>query len=96
MGVSCERGTPVHIFHVLCRVNIIPATGVKISIRVVGGERQFLIDNLLVRIHLIVVMIRWTGLAPWECEFPFPGSLVSTFLGPTLDVMGADQKSPQV
>ena len=26
-------------------------------------------------------MIRWTGLAPWEFEFPFPGSLTSTFLG---------------
>jgi len=26
------------------------------------------------------VMIRWTGLAPWEFEFPFPGSLTSTFL----------------
>ena len=25
-------------------------------------------------------MIRWTGLAPWEFEFPFPGSLISTFL----------------
>ena len=24
-------------------------------------------------------MIRWTGLAPWEFEFP-PGSLTSTFL----------------
>ena len=23
-------------------------------------------------------MIRWTGLAPWEFEFPFPGSLTST------------------
>ena len=23
-------------------------------------------DNLLVRIHFIIVMIRWTGLAPWE------------------------------
>jgi len=33
------------------------------------------IDNLLVRIHFVVVMIRWTGLAPWEFEFPFPGSL---------------------
>jgi len=39
-----------------------------------------LIDNVLVRIHLIIVMIRWTGLAPWEIEFPFPGSLTSTFL----------------
>jgi len=25
-------------------------------------------------------MIRSTGLAPWEFEFPFPGSLTSTFL----------------
>jgi len=29
-------------------------------------EREFFIDNLLVRIQLIIVMIRWTGLAPWE------------------------------
>ena len=41
-------------------------------------EREFVIDNLLVRIHLIIAMIRWTGLAPWEFEFPFPGSLTST------------------
>ena len=45
-------------------------------------QREFFIDNLLVRIHLIIVMIRWTGLAPWESEFPFPGSLSSTFLEP--------------
>ena len=46
------------------------------------------IDNLLVRIHFIFVMIRWTGLAPWEFESPFPGSLTS--LGPeqALDVLG--------
>ena len=25
-------------------------------------------------------MIWWTGLAPWELELPFPGSLISTFL----------------
>ena len=43
-------------------------------------ERELFIDNLLVRIHCIIVMIRWTGLAPWEFEFPFPGSIVSTFL----------------
>jgi len=42
--------------------------------------REFFIDNLLVRVHFIVVMIRWTGLAPWLFEFPFPGSLTSTFL----------------
>ena len=40
-------------------------------------ERAFFIDNLLVRNHFIIVMIRWTGLAPWEFEFPFPGSLTS-------------------
>ena len=43
-------------------------------------EREFFIDNLLVRIHFIIVMIRWTGLAPWEFEFSFSGSLTSTFL----------------
>ena len=42
-------------------------------------ERELLIDNLLFRIHFVIVMIRWTGLAPWEFEFPFPGSLISTF-----------------
>ena len=44
-----------------------------------GGwwEREFFIDNLLVRIHRCF----WcTGLAPWEFESPFPGSLISTFL----------------
>jgi len=44
--------------------------------RVIFLEREFFIDNLLVRIHFIIVMIRWTGLAPWEFEFPFPGSLI--------------------
>ena len=44
------------------------------------AKREFFIDNLLVQIHFIIVMIRWTGLAPWEFEFPFPGSLTSTFL----------------
>jgi len=27
-------------------------------------QREFFIENLLVRIHFIIVMIRWTGLAP--------------------------------
>jgi len=45
-------------------------------------EREFFIDNLLVQIHFIVVMFRWTGLAPWEFDFPFSGSLTSTFLAP--------------
>ena len=42
--------------------------------------RDFVIDNLLVRIHYIIMMIKWTGLAPWEFELPFPCSLTSTFL----------------
>ena len=32
------------------------------------GEREFFINNLLVRIHFIIVIIRWTGLAPWGFE----------------------------
>ena len=34
------------------------------------AEREFFIGNLLVRLHFIIVMIRWTGLAPWEFELP--------------------------
>ena len=30
--------------------------------------RERVIDNLLVRIHYIIVMIKWTGLAPWEFD----------------------------
>jgi len=53
----------------------------------VGAEREFFIDNLLIRIHFIIVMIRWTGLAPWEFQFPFPGSLASTFLGESMHLL---------
>jgi len=45
----------------------------------IQSKREFFIDNLLVRIHFIIEMIWWTGLAPWESEFPFPGSLICTF-----------------
>ena len=51
-------------------------------------EREFCIDNLLVRIHFIIVMIKKIGLAPWDFEFPFPGSLKSTFLGPSHTLLG--------
>ena len=34
-------------------------------------------------------MMRWTGLAPWEFEFPFPGSLISTFLAGAEETAGA-------
>ena len=29
----------------------------------VRAERDFFIDNLMIRIHFIIEMIRWTGLA---------------------------------
>ena len=41
-------------------------------------EGELFIDNLLVRTYIIDEMIWWTGLAPWEFEFSFPGSLIST------------------
>ena len=43
------------------------------------SEREFLIDNLLVRIHFTIVIIWWTGLAPRKFELPFLGSFTSTF-----------------
>jgi hypothetical protein len=43
-------------------------------------ERDFFIDNLLVRIHFIIVMIWWNGLASWEFEFLFSDSLIFTYL----------------
>ena len=42
-----------------------------------GREREFFIDNLLARIHFIIEMIRWTGLAPWQFKFPFPEQALS-------------------
>ena len=45
------------------------------------GEREFFIDNLLVRIHFVIEMIMWTSLAPWEFALPFLGSLIFTLLG---------------
>ena len=43
-------------------------------------EREIFVGNLLVRIRFIIVMVRWAGLAPWEFELHFPGSLA--FTGP--------------
>jgi len=57
-----------------------------------AGEREFFIDNLLVRIYFIIVMIRWTGLAPWEFELP-PGACTAA---PAAPVQGhlAHKKTP--
>ena len=45
-----------------------------------GDVVQLSVDNLMVQIHMVIVMIRWTGLAPWEFDLPFPCSLRSIFL----------------
>ena len=54
-----------------------------------GAEREFFIDNLLVLVHFIIEMIWWTGLATLEFEFPFRGSLISTFLLLSLFLLSA-------
>ena len=56
------------------------AFGLQNSGSIKRTQREFFIDNLLVRVNFIIVMIRWTGLAPREFESSFPGSLTSTFL----------------
>ena len=43
------------------------------SVKLRPREREFFINYLLVRIHLIIMMIRWIGLAPWEFELCFSG-----------------------
>ena len=48
-------------------------------------QREFFIDNLLVRIHFIIVMIRWTGLAPWEFEPRMPLYIGQAFGGSQCD-----------
>ena len=53
-------------------------TSVFFGLRICPRGRDFFSDNLLVRIHLIIEMIRWTGLAPWGFEFLFPGCIAST------------------
>ena len=75
---------------------IIPAS-CRLPLPFHAREREFFIDNLLVRLHFIFVMIRWTGLAPWEFEFAFPGSLISTFLvlpRNLLGLSGQQERSP--
>jgi len=70
--VFYERGTPVH------RADTRHLSGA--TRWQAGGwtEKGFFIDNLLVRVHRCF----WcTGLAPWEFESPFPGSLISFLEG---------------
>ena len=52
--------------------------------RVPARERESFIDNLLVRIHFIIVMIRWTGLAPWEFATSHPPTHIRPHIRPNL------------
>ena len=54
--------------------------------------REFFIDNQLVRIHFIIEMVWWTGLAPSEFELSFPGSRISASIVFSLLLLSA---SPQ-
>jgi len=77
--IRARLGTTAHF----CEVVVLKLRGLGFGTHhCPGPEREFFIDNLLVRIHFILEMIWWTGLAPWEFELPFPGSLISTFLDP--------------
>ena len=51
-------------------VRLADGTMVNLVIPSPSRERDFFIDNLLVRIHLIIEMILVDRLAPWEFEFP--------------------------
>ena len=51
----------------------------------VSGDRELLIDNLLVRINFIIAMIWWTGFTPRGFQFPVAGRLISTFFLGTLN-----------
>ena len=42
-------------------------------------ESELFIENLLVRVHFIIVIIGCTALVPYEFELCVPGSLASTF-----------------
>jgi len=64
--------------HTLAQVGV--STRVLTAARAAGPAphtptpRDFFTDNLLVRIRLIIEMIWWTGLAPWDFTFPCPSN----------------------
>ena len=75
MALNKQATAAVFQTHIYLATNVPPHRQSIVGLNV--KEREFFIDNLLVRIHFIIVMIRWTGLAPWEFESPFQGSLIS-------------------
>ena len=78
--LEADSGAIVKVLH---RPEQDPRPGCR---ELVPREREFFIDNLLVRIHFIIVMIWWTGLAPWESctgrsRIPDPGAESSYLQG---------------
>ena len=55
----------------LLEASDLPSGAAAVTEAMGGRERDFFIDNLLVRIHFIIEMIWGTGLAPWEFEIFF-------------------------
>ena len=80
---STERAEPQSALRLPCPTSPPPAR-----------ENEFFTDNLLVRIHFIIVMIWLNGLAPWEFEFSFPGGRISTFLVQSAHNLGQPCVSP--
>ena len=62
-GARAVRGPSLHP-HSLSFRNITNSISLLV-LCLCAAEREFFIDDLLVRVHFIMVMIRWTGLAPW-------------------------------
>ena len=69
MAVFSWRGTPVafhsrrryfgtHAQRILVLIGTLPY---MYALAGGGDEKEFFVDNLLVRIHFIIEMIRWTG-----------------------------------
>jgi len=59
------------------------------------SQREFSIVNLLVRIHFIIVMIGWTGLAPWEFN-PNPKTQVLSSAGDSAQLEMARRKTDKI
>ena len=76
---SCKHFQDGSDVHLLQGVRTAPVRITSRGAHRPSTEREFFIDNLLVRIPFIIDMIWWSGLAPRKFEFPFPGSLTSTF-----------------
>ena len=83
-SIDCIDNLLVRIRFILLVNTVEAAEGARDGVSPAGGwaaQLQRLVHpypyKLLVRIHLIIELVWWTGLAPWEFQFPFPGRLIS-------------------